>query len=90
MKGVKAEHGSKTIRLHIGFFTDQIADEKGMVVPKNAWDSGMVYPVANPAHGIKPTETFPFNSWDELPGAIERAIKTAGVTLHKSRTEKAG
>ena len=49
----EAKHGEKTIALTVYLFTDEIATEKGKIVPKHAWTSGTVALRSNRAHGIK-------------------------------------
>ena len=38
----EAKHGEKTIALTVYLFTDEIATEKGKIVPKHAWTNGTV------------------------------------------------
>ncbi len=49
----EAIHGEKTICLTVYFFTNEIATEKGTIVPKHAWTNGTVALRSNRAHGIK-------------------------------------
>ena len=82
---VEAEYGKRMISLTVRFWTDDIAEEKGMVIPKHAWASGAIRMVRNDPHGIKPGKPMTFNSLMELPGVIEEMIIREGITLHTSR-----
>ena len=77
-----ALHGEKTIELSVRFWTDEMASEKGQIVPKHAWAGGMVHAVRNESHGIVSGEPVPFNSLMELPLAIERVLLAQGIVLH--------
>lgn len=83
-----AKHGEKTIEIKIRFWTDQIAAEKGKVLPRHAWTSGVVHLERNEAHSIRPSGPIPFNSLMDLGVAIEKALIAHGVTLHASRKMK--
>lgn len=80
-----AKQGEKMIELRIRFWTDSLADEKGKILPKHAWASGVVGVQANKSHGISPQDPVPFNSIMELMSAIEKVILAQGITLHTSR-----
>lgn len=81
----EARHGEKMIELKVRFWTDDISTDKGKVVPKHAWASGVVRVHRNAAHGIIPSKPIPFNSMLELPAAIEKALIKHGIVLHTSR-----
>jgi hypothetical protein len=84
----EAEHGQKMIEVRVRFWTNDIASEKGKIVPKNAWASGVVRTEGNKAHGITPSPPEAFNSIMELTGTIERVLIESGITLHPSRKMK--
>jgi hypothetical protein len=37
-----AKHGDKMISITLNFWTNDIADRKGDIMPKHAWDAGML------------------------------------------------
>jgi hypothetical protein len=60
---------------------------KGRV--KTAHDHGTIYVPVNKSHGIEPAkEPIIFNTWDEMLGAIEVALKEHNVHLVKSSNRK--
>ena len=85
---IAAPHGEKMIQLDIRLFTDDIAGA-GKIIPKHAWDTGMVTVQTNPSHGLKKGNPIPFNSLLELPGAIEKLLLKQEIVLHVgSRSRK--
>lgn len=76
---------NKTIQISIKLWTDEIAETKGQVDPKHAWDFGVVTLPVNTRHDIKSSDPVTFNSWAELPAAIEKLLVREGVRLHKGR-----
>lgn len=84
METRKAGRGERMVEVRVRFFTDEIADGKGEIKPKNAWGCGMVRLGKNETHGIKPRGTIPFNSLAELPAVIEKALIRNGITIHPS------
>lgn len=83
----EAKHGQKMVEVKVRFWTDDIA-EKGKVVPKHAWSSGVVRIERNDAHGIVPSNPVPFNSLLDLGASIEKVLVEHGVVLHPSRKMK--
>lgn len=84
-----AEHGQKMIEIKLRFWTNDIADEKGKIVPKHAWSKGVVRMEANKAHGIKPKNPAPFRSLLEVGAVIEDVLIEHGIVLHADkRTRK--
>jgi hypothetical protein len=87
-RAIAAPHGEKMIQLDVRLFTDEIASP-GKIIPKHAWDTGMVTVQTNPSHGLKKGEPIPFNSLLELPVAIEKLFLKKGIVLHAgSRSRK--
>ena len=80
-----AKWGERMIEVRVRFFTNQIANGKGRVKPKNAWGCGMVRIEKNDVHGIKSKSRVPFNSLLELPAAIEKVLIRNGVKILPSR-----
>jgi hypothetical protein len=88
LQPVKAPHGQKMIELRIRLWTDDIAPQKGYVVPKHAWDGGVVLVDRNDAHDLHPKDPIPFNGFSELPRAIEKALVSNGIKIHLSRRQR--
>jgi hypothetical protein len=80
-----AAHGQKMIEVRIRFWTNEIADQAGQIVRKNAWDGGVVHVQGNKSHGIEPMNPIPFNGMAELPAKIEKVLLAHGIVLHLSR-----
>lgn len=70
------------IEVRVRFWTDDIADGKGKIVPKHGWTGGVVRIATNKAHGVTAAPPLPFNSLAELPAAIEKVLAQSGVKLH--------
>ena len=84
----EAQHGKKMIEVRVRFWTNDLAEEKGKIMPKQAWGSGIVRIDTNSSHGIHAGEPIPFNSLAEIPAKIERVLIDSGVTIHRSSREK--
>ena len=83
----EAKHGEKMISIDVRFWTDGIAKEKGMIVPKHAVAAGVVKLNRNDLHGIKTTaDPVLFNTPMQLLTAIEELLIREGITLHLSST----
>lgn len=85
---VEAKHGKKMIEVKVRFWVNDIAKEKGKIIPKECWDSGMVRVTANRFHGIKAEYPTPFNSLMQLTAVIERVLRASKIKLHHSRRSK--
>ena len=84
-----AEHGRKMIEIRVRLWTDKIAlGGKEMVLPKHAWDAGVVLLQTNEAHGISGKDPLPFNGFADLPSKIERVLLNNGVKIHLSRKQR--
>ena len=84
----EAEHGNKMIEIKVRFWTNDIADERGHIVPKNAWASGIVRIKPNPLHGIARGKPQPFHSLMDLPAVIEKVLIQHDIVLHAGRQSK--
>lgn len=82
---LEARHGERMIEVRVRFWTDNIAEERGRVVPGHAWASGVVRIARNQAHGISPQKPIPFNSLLDLTAIIEKTLIRNGIRLHTSR-----
>src|SRR5688572_5474508 len=80
----EAEYGERMIEIKIRFWTDSIAEGKGVIRPKHAWSRGVVRMQRKETHGIKSNKAIPFNSLMELPAVIEKVLIDHGITLHPS------
>lgn len=77
-----AKHGEKMIEVRVRFWTDGISQQKDTVIPKHAWDSGVVVMDSNHSHGIAPASPQPFNSILDLTSVLAKVLTAHGVTLH--------
>lgn len=84
LEGKEAARGEKMIEIKVRLWTNDIADEKGKIVPKHAWDAGVVRLEASSTHGIRAHSPVPFNGVAELLGKIEELLIAHGVKLHLS------
>jgi hypothetical protein len=82
---LEAKHGEKMIEIKLRFWTNNIAEEEGKVIPKHGWTTGIVRVEANRSHGIESGAPQTFNSLLEIGLAVEKALVEAGVTLHTAK-----
>ena len=82
---LEARHGNRMIEVKLRFWTNDLADGPGMIVPKHAWTSGVVRIERNDSHGIVPTNPRPFHSLLDVGAVIERVLIEHGIKLHASR-----
>ncbi len=82
---IEAIHGEKMIEVKIRFWTNNIASEKGKVIPKHAWSDGVVRIEGNKSHGIIPGAPRPFHSLLDVGAVIEKVLIEHGIVLHPSR-----
>lgn len=85
MESISAKQGEKMIEVRVRFWTNDIAQQEGHVVPKHAWTSGVVNIVTNETHGITSAPPLPFHSLLDLGSVIEKALLRQGITLHVGR-----
>jgi hypothetical protein len=79
----EAKYGEKMIEVKLRFWTDGLA-EKDKILPRHAWGKGTLALKSNPSHGITASGAVLFNSWDEIPSALEKLLDAEGVTIHTS------
>ena len=84
-RSVEARRGEKMIEVKVRFWTNNIAETKGHIVPKHCWAGGMIYTPKNASHGIKSSRKKPFHSLDEVQSVIEQAIIDGGIKVHESK-----
>jgi hypothetical protein len=58
----KAAKGERMVEIKIRFWTNDLANGKGSVLPKHAWPGGAVRMERNETHGIKPKRPRVFNA----------------------------
>lgn len=80
-----ARHTEKMIELTVRFWTNDIAKKDGEIIPKHAWDSGVVSLQKNESHGIEPENPKPFHSLMEMNAVIEKVLIAHGVKLKRAR-----
>ena len=83
-----ATHGKKMIEVKVRFWTNDIAEGQGKIIPKNAWSSGVVRMEPNESHGIKTLNPLPFHTLMDLPAIIEKVLINHGIVLHQSKKMK--
>lgn len=88
LKKEEAIHGQKMIEVKIRFWTNDIAEEEGKIIPKHAWSSGVVRMKSNNLHGIEPQNPQPFHSLLDIGVVIEKTLIAHDVILHPSRKMK--
>ena len=88
MEQREAQQGEKMIEIRIRFWTNDLADDPGKILPKHAWSSGMVIMDRNKSHGIVPKDPVPFHTLMDLTSVIEKTLITHEITLHSSRKMK--
>jgi hypothetical protein len=81
---LEAKHGKKMIEVSLRFWTNDISEEPGKVIPKHAWTSGVVRIQGNESHGIVPGSPLPFHSLLDIGSVIEKVLLNHGVVLHPS------
>jgi hypothetical protein len=80
----EAAHGKRMIEVKLRFWTNDLGGDKGKILPKHAWGSGVVKMERNDAHGITSGEPLLFNSMAEIPAKLEKVLIDHGVTIHAS------
>ena len=85
---LEAEHGQKMIEVKLRFWTNNIANKKGEVIPKHAWSSGVVRMERNASHGITPDGPKVFHSLLDVGSVIEKVLIDHGIILHPSTRMK--
>ncbi len=81
----EAEQGERMIEVKVRFWTNNIADGKGIILPRHAWSSGVVRMERNKSHGIDPQKPMPFHTLMDLPAVIEKVLIAHDIKLHRSR-----
>ena len=84
----EAQQGERMIEIKIRFWTNNIAEGKGIIRPKHAWAAGVVRIERNESHGITPQKPLPFHTLMDLPAVIEKVLLAQGITLHASKKMK--
>ena len=80
-----AKHGEKMVEVRIRFWTDGMSSRKDSVIPKHAWDSGVIIMEGNKTHGITPGSPQPFNSILDLTSVLAKVLVEHGVTIRTNR-----
>lgn len=81
----EAIHGERMIEIKVRFWTNDLAQGKGQIIPKHAWSSGVIRIDANKSHGIIPSEPIPFQSLMDIGHAMEKCLLEHGIQLHPSK-----
>ena len=78
---LEAKQGEKMIEIKLRFWTNNIAPERGKVIPKHAWAAGVVRMERNKSHGIEPSSPKPFHSLLDVGAVIERVLIEHQIVL---------
>jgi hypothetical protein len=78
----EAKQGEKMIEVKLRFWTNDIAEAEGKIVPKHAWSGGVVRIERNASHGIDPGAPVPFHSLLDVGTKIEKVLIDHGIVLH--------
>jgi len=81
----EAIQGEKMIEVKLRFWTNDIAEGKGKVIPKHAQTSGVVRIERNKSHGIEPSKPQPFHSLLDVGAVIEKVLIEHRIVLHPGR-----
>lgn len=81
----EAQHGEKMIEVKLRFWTNNISPEKGKIVPKHAWSSGVVRMEGNKSHGIVPGNPRSFHTLLDVGSIIEKVLIEHGIAIHPSK-----
>jgi len=84
----EAQQSERMIEIKVRFWTNDLAEGKGVILPKHAQSSGVVRIERNKSHGIIPQKPLPFHSLMDLTSVIEKVLVAQGITLHSSRKMK--
>ena len=81
----EAQYGQKMIEVKVRFWTNDIAEGEGKIIPRHGWTSGIVRMDKNASHGIEPGRPVPFNSLLDVGAVIEKVLIDHKIVLHPSR-----
>lgn len=81
----EAKYGEKMIEVKVRFWTNDIAENPGQILPRHAWTSGVVRIEPNKSHGIVPGTPQPFHSLMDISAIVEKVLIQQGIVLHPSR-----
>jgi hypothetical protein len=76
------------IEIKLRFWTNDIANKSGKIIPKHAWSSGVVRIEKNAAHGIVSCSPKPFNSLLDGCSVIEQMFIENEIVLHLDKRMK--
>ncbi len=84
----QANRNEKMIELRIRLWTNNISETPGQIIPKHAWEAGVVHMQLNSSHGIGGKNPKPFHTLMDLPAIIEKVLIANGVKLHHTKQSK--
>ena len=73
---------NKMLTINIRLWTNQIAENDGKLVPKHAWDAGVISIESNGAHGIKSMKPIPFHGLHQLQDKLRKVLADHEIVLH--------
>jgi hypothetical protein len=77
--------GRKTFLVEVLFWTNNIAEKEGEVIPRHTWDCGVVkIPVEkNPRHGLKNVgNPIPFHGLNDIERAVRKCLRNHEIVQH--------
>ena len=85
-KAKKAAQKERMIQIRVRFWTHDIVEGEGYILPKHARSRGRIELMTNHSHGIEglKDKKISFESLMELPAKIEELLIREGITLHMS------
>jgi hypothetical protein len=90
-RGARRERAgdNKMISVEVKFWTNNIAEKQGQIMPRVAREAGVIKVLNNNRHGIKSSAPIPFHSLPDLLKKLEDAlIKNAIELIATTRTRK--
>jgi hypothetical protein len=84
----EARFNEKMIELRIRFWTNDISETRTEIIPKQAWDSGVVIMERNASHDIQPEKPKHFHFLMELPAIVKKVLIEHRVKLRKGAKSK--
>lgn len=84
--GMKQQKKGHMIKVVISFWTDEIADKKGQIKPKNCWDYGYATLPKNVIHGIKADQEH-FKKPSEILQSIEELFKRQSIKMWHGKSK---
>jgi len=76
----------KTIKFSVYFFTDRMGKDQRLV-PKKAWEQGVVELVSNKRHGIR-SSVKEFHHFEDIEKTIKYLARSSHVKIYRGKFSK--